>query len=92
MPRGWILHVDLDQYVAAVEIRRHPQLRGLPVVVGGDGDPTATSILDVTAELVVSVHGWPSSPRPTVPVTKPRSWRSSAAVAPQIVSPTSSKK
>jgi len=34
------LHVDLDQFQAAVEIRRHPELAGLPVIVGGNGDPT----------------------------------------------------
>ena len=37
-------------------------------------------------------QGWPRSPRPRVPVTNPSSWRSSAAVAPHTVSPTSSKK
>lgn len=39
-PGWWLLHVDLDQFLAAVEIRRHPELVGRAVVVGGSGDPT----------------------------------------------------
>ncbi|MFC4373938.1 DNA polymerase IV [Nocardia halotolerans] len=39
MPQ-WLLHVDLDQFQAAVEFRRRPELRGQPVIVGGEGDPT----------------------------------------------------
>ena len=35
-----MLQGDLDQFLASVELRRHPELVGLPVIVGGSGDPT----------------------------------------------------
>lgn len=40
-----MLHVDLDQFLAAVEVLRHPELAGRPVIVGGAGDPTQRAVV-----------------------------------------------
>jgi nucleotidyltransferase/DNA polymerase involved in DNA repair len=45
----WVLHVDLDQFLAAVEMLRHPELRGRAVVVGGDGDPTKRGVVSTAS-------------------------------------------
>jgi nucleotidyltransferase/DNA polymerase involved in DNA repair len=53
---GWVLHVDLDQFIAAVEVLRRPELRGQPVVVGGDGDPAKRGVVS-TASYEAREHG-----------------------------------
>ncbi len=45
----WVLHVDLDQFLAAVEILRHPELAGVPLIVGGRGDPTERAVVSTAS-------------------------------------------
>lgn len=53
----WILHVDLDQFQAAVEIRRNPELAGLPIIVGGNGDPNEPRKVVTCASYPARAHG-----------------------------------
>ncbi|GAB3632438.1 DNA polymerase IV [Microbacterium shaanxiense] len=46
---AWVLHVDMDQFIAAVEVLRRPELAGLPVVVGGRGDPTERAVVSTAS-------------------------------------------
>jgi DNA polymerase IV len=53
----WILHVDLDQFQAAVEVRRRPELDGLPIIVGGNGDPTEARKVVTCASYPARAYG-----------------------------------
>ena len=43
------MHVDLDQFIAAVEVLRRPELAGKPVIVGGRGDPTERAVVSTAS-------------------------------------------
>lgn len=45
----WVLHVDMDQFIAAVEVLRRPELAGLPVIVGGRGDPSERAVVSTAS-------------------------------------------
>ncbi len=47
--QDWVLHVDLDQFIAAVEVLRRPELAGRPVIVGGRGDPTERAVVSTAS-------------------------------------------
>ena len=49
MTRPWVLHVDLDQFLAAVEVLRHPELAGLSLIVGGRGDATERAVVSTAS-------------------------------------------
>jgi DNA polymerase-4 len=53
----WVMHVDLDQFLAAVEVRRRPELAGLPIVVGGDGNPRRPRQVVATASYEARAFG-----------------------------------
>ncbi len=52
-----MLHVDLDQFLAAVEVRRRPELLGRPVIVGGDGNPRRPRQVVATASYEARAFG-----------------------------------
>ena len=53
----WVLHVDIDQFLAAVEVLRRPELAGHPVVVGGDGNPNRPRQVVATASYEARAFG-----------------------------------
>lgn len=44
-----VLHIDMDAFYASLEIARHPELRGRPVIIGWDGPRSVVSAANYEA-------------------------------------------
>ena len=44
-----VIHIDIDAFFAAVELKKNPSYRGQAIIVGGDGDPAGRSVVSAAS-------------------------------------------
>lgn len=44
-----VIHIDLDAFFASVEVKKRPELKGRPVIVGGSGDPASRGVVSAAS-------------------------------------------
>jgi hypothetical protein len=66
-PMMRILHIDMDAFLAVVELRRHPELVGKPLVIGGKGDQTKRGVVSMASYEARKSAIHPAMPQRTVP-------------------------
>src|SRR3990167_2727570 len=49
MPNRSIIHIDMDAFFASVELKKRPELKDKPVIVGGDGDPAKRGVVSAAS-------------------------------------------
>ncbi|MBI5599883.1 MAG: DNA polymerase IV [Deltaproteobacteria bacterium] len=49
MEKRVVMHVDMDAFFASVELKKRPELRGRPLIVGGAGDPARRGVVSAAS-------------------------------------------
>src|SRR3972149_1098725 len=49
MHKRAVVHIDLDAFFASVELKKRPELKGKPVIVGGAGDPAKRGVVSAAS-------------------------------------------
>lgn len=49
MAERFVIHIDMDAFFASVELKRRPELKGRPMIVGGSGNPDSRGVVSAAS-------------------------------------------